>query len=490
MPAPVGGWNTRDDRGNMPQRDAEVLVNLIPDTATVKLRAGHAQHAFDVGTSADVLTIAEYNNQGGTVKLIVANTSAIFDATVATSATLIKEAPFTNGSWDTINFNGEMLLANGADTVQRYNGTSCDDWTATGPTLTNVIGLHVHKNRVYCWEDQDSSFWYGGTNSITGAFAEFSLGKIAQSGGYIVSMRSWTVDGGDGVDDFAVFIMSTGEVLVYQGDDPGTVTRWGIVGRYHIGRPLSRDGFTNYGGNLVCITDLDYVTVPQAFKTEGSIPPTKLAGALQDEIASYGAVSGWQAVYHPKSGHIIFNIPHDGNTSVQHAINTRSPGAGAWKITGWNTKCFGTFNGDLYFGGLGDSKVYKAFSGSTDNGSAIAFEARTSYTNLRTDIDKTVVFYRPLMRTSGQLSATTGLAYDFSDTALFTQTIDLPSLGAQWDVAQWDVDFWAQEEFARDDWQIGAGEGTYVQYRMSGAASNTDISWYKTQMVFKLGDII
>jgi hypothetical protein len=45
-------------------------------------------------------------------------------------------------------------------------------------------------------------------------------------------MLNWTNDAGDGVDDYAAFVFSTGEVLVYQGDDPGSVNAWSLIGRF------------------------------------------------------------------------------------------------------------------------------------------------------------------------------------------------------------------------------------------------------------------
>ena len=48
-PAPIGGWNTRDEVGNMPPQDAEILDNWVPDVNSLKPRKGFKQFASAVG---------------------------------------------------------------------------------------------------------------------------------------------------------------------------------------------------------------------------------------------------------------------------------------------------------------------------------------------------------------------------------------------------------------------------------------------------------
>src|SRR5690349_15049506 len=55
QPAPIGGWNTRDDAGNMPPQDAELLINWIPEANFLRMRKG-SEHYLTLSTSSQAPT--------------------------------------------------------------------------------------------------------------------------------------------------------------------------------------------------------------------------------------------------------------------------------------------------------------------------------------------------------------------------------------------------------------------------------------------------
>jgi hypothetical protein len=79
-PPPIGGWNTRDEVGNMPPQDAEVLDNWLPDVNSVKPRRGYTQFASGIGTG-DVHTLATYVSSTGEKKFLAAGGTSIYDIT-------------------------------------------------------------------------------------------------------------------------------------------------------------------------------------------------------------------------------------------------------------------------------------------------------------------------------------------------------------------------------------------------------------------------
>ena len=202
VPAPTGGLNTRDSESSMDQLDAVLMNNWFPGQGSVSTRKGFTEYA--TGLTGSVETLMEYNS-GSTRTHICANNGEINDITTPASVSNLRSG-FANNRWQWVNFNANMLLVNGADTPQVFNGTSLANSTISGPTAANLIGVNVHKNRVYAWEDDSQSFWYGATNAIGGTFAEFNLSRVARLGWNLVAMETWNLDGGDGVDGAEVYV--------------------------------------------------------------------------------------------------------------------------------------------------------------------------------------------------------------------------------------------------------------------------------------------
>jgi hypothetical protein len=168
--------------------------------------------------------------------------------------------------------NGNLLLFNGADTPQVYDGSTLSNSTihSSGLTPSELDGCNVHKNRLYVWSTDDSSFYYGSTNAIQGSFHKFA-------------MATWNHDGGDGVDDYALFIMSSGTALLYDGSNPSSANDWNLIGIYKIGEPLSVRSIAKVGGDVAIMTRPDFVFFSEVFKNGGAVTSqTKLSGAALD----------------------------------------------------------------------------------------------------------------------------------------------------------------------------------------------------------------
>ena len=86
---------------------------------------------------------------------------------------------------------------------------------------------------------------------------KFDVGEIARNG-YLVKVETWSVDAGDGMNDFTVFIMSTGQILVYSGDPAGSFS---IVGNFEAPPPIGYRCTAHVGGELVIITSGGYFTL-------------------------------------------------------------------------------------------------------------------------------------------------------------------------------------------------------------------------------------
>lgn len=483
-PSPVGGWNTRDSVDQMPVEDAVILTNWFPDVGKVKLRGGYTEYATGLGGYVD--TLAEYH-AGSTRAFLAAANGNIWDVTTSTPSSL--GSGFTSNRWQWANFNSNMLLVNGVDTPQVFNGSALANSTITGPTAANLIGCNVYKSRMYVWEEDSPSFWYGATNAIGGAFTEFPLSRVTNLGGNLIAMGTWTRDGGSGVDDFAVFIMSSGDVVVYQGSDPGSASDWSLVGVYRIAAPVDIRGVIKYGGDLVIITDIDYVSLTETInKARTDAKRSKASGALTSALSSYRNNDGWQAILYPRGKMLIFNVPLNASTSDQHVKNIAT---GAWcKFSGWNARCFGLYNDRLYFGGNG--VVYLADDGYGDNDSAVNADAQTAwdYIDSRGRL-KRFTGIRPNMETQGSsLTISVAVGTDYKDQNVSaTQTVASVD-DTSWDTATWDVDDWASEIAVVRDWQSVLNIGYNASARVKVSTGSQSVYWNSTDYLFEPGGLL
>lgn len=479
LPAPVGGWNTRDALDSMPSTDAVTLDNWFPTIGKVSIRKGYDAHATGVG-SGNVDTVVGYEAADNN-KLIACGGGEIWDATSSGAATSLGSG-FTANNWQTANFNGRLFFVNGADAPQDYDGTtlSATSWSGSGLTITDLIGVNVFKNRLFFWESGSQDFWYAAVNAVTGTLTKFPLSRVSQFGGNLVTMGTWTHDGGDGVDDFAVFIMSTGQAIVYQGTDPGDATAWSLVGIYRIGTPLDIRGVLKYGGDLLISTTDDYVSLSSVLKT-GSGIPTKLSGAVQaasTQIDSFG----WQSVLYLKGSMILLNVPVASNTYVQHVINTTTGAACRFKNI--PARSWGVYDGDLYFGST-DGTVKKFDQGRDDDGTNIEADGETAWTDFGIAQRKRLAAIRPSIQVLGSLSYSIGIGQDFNTSLVSAATV-ISSQGSPWDTSPWDTSPWSSSLQTDATWRASKGTGDVLSTRIR-VATQQEVSWLRTDYRLEVG---
>lgn len=479
VPAPVTGWNTRDALDAMEPTDAVILDNWFPTTGKVTVRPGYSE--FASGMSGNVDTLAEYEATTNH-KLIAASDGELWDITAGGSASSIGSG-FMSNQWQWANFNGRIFFVNGIDSPQDYDGSTltATAWTGTGLTITNLVGINVFKNRLFFWEKSSQDFWYGGVNYITGALTKFPLSRVGESGGNLVSMQTWTIDAGSGPDDYAVFFMSTGEVIVYSGLDPGS--DFSLVGRYRIGQPINIRGIIKLGSDIAVATTQDYVFFSRVFQTSQIGQASKLTGAVTDAATTNGSLFGWQAVLWSQGNMVIFNVPNANGSYDQHIINTVTNAA--CRFTGIPSRCWGIYNKDCYFGST-DGKVYK-FSASnlSDDGSAINADGRQAWNDFGSPLRKLIQGIRVSIEAQGAITFEYAIGIDFND-ALVANATSTSSNQSLWDVAEWDVALWAAELIVDSKWRIARGQGYSISPRIKVSALQK-ISWVRTDYRIEAG---
>lgn len=499
MPPPVGGWNRRDAIPLMEETDAIALDNWIPDTNSVHLRTGFATHAQVDATATAIESLIQYAPPNtSNAKLFAGLPGAIYDVSAAATAssTAAVITGLSNGRWQhdqMTNTSGSyLMMANGADAPRLYDGSS---WTtasvtATGLNTTNIISVHNHMNRLWLVEENQLHVWYLGTSAIAGVPTKFQL--PFRKGGKLMAMGSWTRDGGAGPDDYAVFVSSRGECLIYAGTDPSSSTTNALVGVYTIPEVIGRRCMINAGADLGILTSQGLVPLSQILgMTTGAAERAsftdKISGQFRDQYHASGTAFGWQCIEYPKQNLLIVNVPISERAQQhQYVMNINT---GAWcRFTGINAGCWSLFGDDIYFGG-NDSVVRKFNSGNLDGTNNITGVLQSAYTTLRSPVTKRVTMARPLFLAPAGYNppVTIQTDYDTSDPSI--SIVPAQSGGTQWDTSQWDTFQWAGGLVPSLEWQGVTGKGRAVSVAF-GVSSREELVYNGSDIGFERGNYL
>lgn len=487
IPAPVGGWNTRDALADMPSTDAVVCDNWLPRTSDLHLRAGYTAHV--TGLPAAVQTLMDYTN-GSTAKLFAAAGTAIYDVTNTGAVGAAVQSGLLNARWQHINFatsGGQFLFTvNGQDDPRYYDGSSWTTSAITGFTASTAIHVNAHKKRIWLIKANSLDAYYLPTSSVAGAATLFPLGAQATRGGYLLAMATWTVDGGDGTDDLAVFITSEGEVIVYKGIDPAS--DFALVGVFLIPRPIGRRCFTKYGGDLVILTNSGVYQLSKALVTSRATPKVaisdKIAGAINSYANTYQDKFGWQIALYPRGPFLLVNIPtSELVTAYQAVMNTTTQ---AWcRFTDINAICWALLEDNLYFGT--SDTVYVYDDTESDNDTAITGDVQPAFSFFSAPgLQKRFTMVKPIFAAGGTVSPSISMNIDFDNTPPATPALSSGAGGTPWG-SPWGSP-WSGTGYAiRRDWQAVGGIGVYGCARVKVMTKTQQISLMSFDYVYEVG---
>lgn len=501
IPAPVGGWNARDPLAAMKPMDAVQLDNWFPRVADCTIRGGEQDHV--TGFALRPKTIMQYTPPTALNKLFASTDAGVYDVT-SPGAVGAAVVACTEGYWNWtqmgVSGGHYLMLFNGQDNPLYFDGAAWISITGvsvpaiTGLTTNTIISAAVYKRRLFLIQENKLSFWYLAADAVGGVAAEFLLGPLAQRGGYLMAISNWSFDGGDGPDDYAAFVTSEGEVIIFTGSNPADSTAWSLVGVYFVGKPIGRKCLKKYGGDLIVITEFGAFPLSKILLSatvDYKLALTnKIEGAFNTAARTYGANQGWMATILPNQSAFIFNIPKtaNGTTAVQYVMNTTTK---SWcQFTGWNASAFEVFNSELYF--ADSTRIAKAWTTRADHGTNIVAEAETAYNNFGSQSQlKKWGLYRPMLLVDGPITYSIGLSVDFQrEVALSTVTASGVS-GATWDVSLWDVGLWAAGLEIRSDWRTPAAfEGYWAAGLLNVSTNSLEVQWVSQDYTYEFGGVI
>lgn len=500
LPPPVGGWNARDPLANMKETDAVTLENWYPMASNVALRKGC--EAWATGFSSEPMTLLDWNGPSSE-KLFAATSTEIFSVT-AGGAIGSSVSSCTNGAFIHTNIavaGGQYLVAvNGTDKLKLYNGTTWQNIDATttpaitGLATTSLSYVAVLKRRLWFVQKNSTSAWYLPVASVGGALTEFPLGEVFALGGHLTAMASWTIDGGDGSDDYTVFMSSKGEVAVYKGTDPASSSTFAKVGLYYIGEPLGLNCFAKYGGDLLILSQNGLFPMSKALQSatidRAQALTAKIDTAFTEAASLYSDNPGWCVAVFPQGSFVLVNVPISTDYSEQYVMNSIT---GAWcKFQNIYANDWLVFDKQLYFAGV--DKVAKAWTGTSDFGEAIQGNARQAYNYFRSrGRQKHSALVRPTLRTSGNVSLSLSLDADFANADFSSVPAPASAPGFKWDAgdALWDTAVWAGDAETFHNWAtVPCAPFFAAALSLQASSSDATIEWSSTDFVYQLGGVL
>ena len=488
LPAPVGGWNALHSLANMPPEDCIECVNMVPRADSLTTRPGYTAHSSALGGSVE--TLVTYH--GATDHLICSANSKLINITAGGTGTNLKTS-LTNDRWYTTEFKNRLILANGADGVQDWDGSTLTATSISGATSADLIYPHNHKGRVWYVEKDSTSAWYAGAGSYAGACTEYDFGQFTTTGGDLLIIATITRDGGSGSDDYFAAIFTTGEVLIYGGDDPGSATAWELVGRFQVAQPLGRRAATQVGGDVVLLTIDGYVSLSAALLSgrysEEEALSYKISRAAKEAAQAYDSNFGWQGIHVPELSWYLVNVPISSTESVQHVRSTKT---GGWcKFTGWDAASFTTYNNALYFGGT-DGKVY-IIQGTSDAGDFIPCKVVQAYQSLDLPHQhKLVTSVEPHMSFAWPKYVDVRFYSDFNGGITLPAYAEPPeSVPSEWGVGEWNSALWETSapgtNVAR---RPASAYGAFLAPVIRFSTRAQQVTWYMSNITFKKAGVI
>ena len=499
MPAPVGGWNARDSIANMPMGDAVILKNWWPQTDSVKIRDGWQDFVTGFGSTVESLMV--YNAIDGTQEMYAASGTSFFDASTTGAVGSAVVTGLTNARWNSVNMTNSSAISylcafNGVDNPQYWNGSSWISVTgATSPGITGVTASElknpwIHKRRLWTVQSDTLSAWYLPIDSVGGAATEFPLYGIFKKGGSLLVGGTWTIDGGEGLDDYMVFVTTEGEVAIYRGTNPST--DFTIQGVWEIGEPIGERCLLKLAGELMIITVSGVYPLSQALQSSQVNPKSaitdKIVGAISNATQLYRTNFGWDLEHYPLGDMLLLNVPVVEGTEIeQYVMNTIT---GAWaRFTDIDATCWAVYNRNLYFGGSTNVGLFG--TSKSDNGSNINADMLPafSYFDLRGQL-KHFKMIRPLLRTNGTPSILAALNVDFNtDSPTAPLSFVAPDVFI-WDVSNWDEAVWSEGFAISQQWATVTQIGTSASLRLVAASASIDVDLLAVDYTFEPGGII
>jgi len=502
IPAPTGGLNARDSLMAMQPDQAIVMQNFFPQRYGAQLRLGWAKHQQLVAP-APIETLLNYAATTGVETLFAIAAGKLYDVTPENGTPSLKLTGFANSRWQytmMTNVNNNFLvMVNGANIPQKFDGTTWTDCALTGPAGFDPLKLiHVHNvhRRLWFTEKDSGNAWYLPVDQVQGAVKRFGAGELFPRGGFLQCVKSWTVDAASGSDDHVVFISSEGDIAVYTGFDPDVAASFTLDGVYRIGATIGRRCAVKYGSDLLILCEDGVLPLTSILAQSKVLDPTPLSDMillkLSRDVSELSTRFGWQLVVFNRGNQLYINVP-DPLAYRQYVMNSVT---GAWcEFDNYDGICWEIHKDEIFFGtntgivGHGWYGTLDSFDFTSASGGAIQGTALCAFSYLgRGAYQKHITMARATMQAPIQPQFRLGVNVDFQieDDSAPIPPAAVTEGAALWDQAIWDQAKWAIASRIFNPW-IGVGEIGFCAATFLKLSTSFGVLWIGTDLLTEVG---
>ena len=449
---------------------------------------------FKIATTSTAQTISSITRSGTTATLTTASPHGLVTGNYVTVSGATP-GDFNGGYVITVT--GTSTFTYVMATTPANNATVVGTYTVSGITgvdSSTFVSVNLFKNRLYFTQKNTMKVWYLGVNAISGAANYLDFGGIARNGGFLQAMGTWTLDAGQGADDYAVFVTNMGEIIVYNGTDPTDATTWLLKGVWQLGQVFSRRCFFKWSGDLLLLTQDGLVPLASALQSSRLDPRVNLTDkiyyAVSQAATDYSDNFGWQINYFASQNMLILNIPVTAGMEqyVMHTI-TKS-----WaRFINIQAYCFEVSGATgMYFGS--DGYVGKFWDTNADDGGNITATAQQAYSYFETPGQlKRFTLVRPILQSTGGIpTVLCGLSVDFDTQSQLGAVSFNPSILSTgvWDIGKWDAAIWGGGLTTTKIWQGVSGLGFAGSININVASQGIELHWASTDYVMEAGGVL
>jgi hypothetical protein len=362
--------------------------------------------------------------------------------------------------------------------------------TGSGISPTTVVNVSLFKSRViFCVNDR-MSFFYLPVNVLGGAASEFPLHAVCRKGGFVMATGSWTLDGGNGPDDYFVAITSEGECVIYKGTDPSSAANFALVGVFDLGQPIGRRCMLKAADDTYVLTKQAIYPLARALNKNDLdkrvMVTRKIEKAWSAATTEGATLFGWMPVLFPEQNMLLVNVPtlnyptRNIIYSDQYVMNLTT---GAWcRFQQWNSEAWLSFNSQLYF--ALHNKVMQGWTGNSDQGNDIVGSGKSAFNYFSRSGPKQIAMLRPLITASTDISLQLGIDMDFADNSKYSSTVSYSQVISQWDAAIWNQSKWNGNASVLKKWRTVASQvGRAASVRLRVRAKDVSMTWMATDFL-------
>ena len=521
VPAPQGGINALAGVANQTFNDALYMDNMIPSEYGNAVRKGFKEWCPPIPAGDGIKTIIPFSNRQDLVdndRLFACTSDGIYEITQTGVAPVkkldwpVKSTRAGWCSWTNYTTLGGyyILLCDLENGYYVYNGTT-NVWAqgniSTKPPNATPIDktldfVMVWKNRVWLIQQDSGTAYYLDPGEFQGAKATpFNFGNKFRYGGYLKGLYNWTLDGGNGIDDYLVGISDAGDLVIYQGTDPGTAGGFVMRGVYYVGKvPRGRRITTEYGGDLLVLSTFGALL---ASKLVAGLPlgdealsiTSKVNSRLNDIMQRTLNQFGWEVKIYPAEHMLMVVIPKEaGVPPQQYVYNMLTQ---SWcRFLGIPVKTAETWRGKFFLGS-DDNRIftYEGYADNVllgDNGEssyAIDWQLLHTFNTFGSPNFKRVQMLRPQFVAGVAPAYFVEARYDFDLERISSAPPYVDRGTSTWDTGVWDTAQWGGG-FTRTVPTIGSlGMGRHIAVALRGRSSS-DVIYVTTDVMLDAGGML